>query len=149
MSAGLVIRSAPNFIGPSAEWLGYEKIRASGNRDSFARYRCAVAKLAHQCLGSVGERLQTRQAKKAASAFDGVDEAEDIIEDLLVVWILLETHELDVDHVETFIGLGDKFPQQVVHKKRLRRRALARPPLPIGSAVSVSMKRLILVARRC
>ena len=45
------------------------------------------------------------------------------------------------------IGLGDKIPQQVVHKKRLRRRALARPPLSVGSSSSVSVKRLILVAR--
>lgn len=49
-----------------------------------------------------------------------------------VVGILLETHKLDVDHVETFVRLGDKFPQQVVHKKRLRRRATARPSLSIG-----------------
>jgi hypothetical protein len=76
-----------------------------------------------------------------------MDEAKNIIENLGVVWVLLKTHELDVDHVETFICLGDKFPQQVVHEKRLRRRALSRPPLSVGSAASVSMKRLILVAR--
>ena len=117
-------------------------------RHRFARRRSTVAKLAHQRLGCVSKRLQTWQAEKAASAFDRVDEAENIIENLGVVWILFETHELDVDHVETFVRLGDKFPQQVVHKKRLRRRALARPPLSVGSVASVSMKRLILVARQ-
>ena len=115
---------------------------------SFTRGGRAVAELAHQSLGGVSEGLQPRQTKKAASAFDGVNETENIIEDLGVVGILLETHKLDVDHVETFVGLGDKFPQQVVHKKRLRRRALARPPHSVGSAVGVSMKRLILVGRR-
>jgi hypothetical protein len=75
-----------------------------------------------------------------------MNEPEDVIENLCVVRVLLETHELDVNHVETFVGLGDKFSQQVVHKKRLRRRALARPPLSVGSVASVSVKRLILVA---
>ena len=74
-----------------------------------------------------------------------MNEAEDVIENLGVVRVLLKTHELDVDHVETFVRLGDEFPQQVVHKKRLHRRASARPPLSVGSAASVSLKRLILV----
>ena len=85
-------------------------------RDSFTRGRHAIAKFAHQCLGSVSERLQAGQAKKSASAFDGVDEAKNIVENVGVVGILFETDKLDVDHVETFVGLGDKFPQQVVHK---------------------------------
>ncbi len=92
------------------------------------------------------ERFQTRQGEEAAGSLDGVDETEDVIEDLGVVGILLETHELDVDHVETFVGLGHEFPQQVVHEKRLRRQALARLPLSVGSAASVSVKGLILVA---
>ena len=33
-----------------------------------------------------------------------------------VVGLLLEAHQLDVDRVETFVGLGQKFPQQVVHE---------------------------------
>ena len=69
------------------------------------------------------ERFKARQPKKPASAFDGMDQPEDVIENLRVVRILLKTHEFDVDHVETLVRLGDKFPQQVVHKKRPRRRA--------------------------
>ena len=76
------------------------------------------------------ERFEARQPKKPASAFDGMDQPEDVIENLRVVRILLKTHELDVDHVETLVRLGDKFPQQVVHKKRLRRRAWPVRPLP-------------------
>src|SRR5262249_22260072 len=86
--------------------------------DSLARCRRAVAKLAHQRFGGMRERFKARQSKKSAGAFDGMDQPEDIIENLRVVRILLETHELDVDYVETLVGLGDKFPQQVVHKKR-------------------------------
>jgi hypothetical protein len=75
-----------------------------------------------------------------------VDEPKDIIENLGIVGVLLETHEFDVDDVETFVGLGHEFAQQVVHGKRLRRQALARLPLPVGSEVSVSSKGLILVS---
>ena len=92
------------------------------------------------------ERFKARQPKKPASPFDGMDQPEDVIENLRVVRILLKTHELDVDHVETLVRLGDKFPQQVVHKKTPSSTGLARPPLSVGSAASVSVKRLILVA---
>ena len=66
-------------------------------------------------IGGVGERFQPRQPEEAAGAFDGVDEAEDVIEDLGVVRILLETNQLHVDDIETFARLGQKFPQQLVH----------------------------------
>ena len=92
-------------------------------RDGLARRQRAVAKLAHQCFGRMCERFEARQPKKPARAFNGMDQPEDVIENLRVVRILLETHELDVDYVETLVGLGDKFPQQIVHKKRFRRRA--------------------------
>src|SRR6187551_2428389 len=92
-------------------------------RDSLTRGRRAVAKLAHQRFGCMCERFEARQPEKPASAFDAMDQPEDVIENLRVVRVLLKTHELDVDHVETLVRLGYKFPQQVVHKKRLRRRA--------------------------
>ena len=115
-------------------------------RDRVVGRRQAVAKFAHQRLGGMRERFQPRQSEEAAGALDGVHETEDVIEDLGVVGILLETHEFDVHDVEILVGLGHEFPQQIVHEKRLRRQALARPPLSVGSAVSVSVKRLILVA---
>ncbi len=37
-----------------------------------------------------------------------------------VVRLLLEAHELDVDDVEALVGLGQEFPQQVVHRNSLR-----------------------------
>ena len=84
-------------------------------RDGVARDRHAVAELAHQRFGGVRERFEPRQVEEAAGAFDGVDEAEDVVEDLGVVGILLEAHELDVDDVDAFVRLGEEFPQQVVH----------------------------------
>ena len=48
---------------------------------------------------------------------------------LALFGLLLETHELDVDDVETFVRFSEEFPQQVVHGqcfgKRLRRQAPA------------------------
>ena len=66
-------------------------------RDSLTRGRRAVAKPAHQRFGCMSERFEARQPKKPASAFDGMDQPEDVIENLRVVRILLKTHELDVD----------------------------------------------------
>ena len=79
--------------------------------------RHAVAEFAHQRFGGVRQRFQPRQAEEAAGALDGVNQTENVAEDLGVVGLLLETHELDVDHVETFVGLGQELPQQVVHEE--------------------------------
>ena len=75
----------------------------------------AVAEIAHQRFGGMRERFQPRQREKAAGPFDGMDEAEDVIEDLGVVRILLEANQLHVDDIEAFARLGKKFPQQFVH----------------------------------
>ena len=84
-------------------------------RHRLAECRQAVAEPAHKRLGGMRQRFQPRQAEEPAGSLDGVDQAKDVAEDLGVVGILLETHELDVDHVETFVGLGHELPQQVVH----------------------------------
>ena len=98
-------------------------------RDGVAGHRHAVAELAHQRLGGMRQRFQPRQAEEAAGALDGVDETENVVENLGVVGILLETHELDVDDVETLVRLGQEFPQQVVHGKTPSSTGVARPPL--------------------
>jgi hypothetical protein len=84
--------------------------------------------------------------RESASALDRVDKTEDVVEDLGVIGVLLETHEFDLNDVETLVGVGHKIPQQVVHGKRLLDGFLARALPTIGSRPSVSMKRLILVA---
>ena len=89
-------------------------------RDGFAGHRHAVAEFAHQGFGRVRQRLETRQAEETAGALDGVDEAEDVAENFGVVRLLLETHELDVDHVEALVGFDQEFLEQVVHANSLR-----------------------------
>ena len=74
--------------------------RREDQRHGLGRDGHAVAELAHQRLGRMGERLEPRQPEEAAGALDGVDEPEDVAQDLVVVGIALEADELDVDDVE-------------------------------------------------
>jgi len=48
----------------------------------------------------MGDAFQSRQAEEPAGPLDGVDQAEDILQDLGVVRILLEADQLDIDHRE-------------------------------------------------
>ena len=79
--------------------------------DRFAGDRHAVAELAHQRLAGMGQRFQPRQTQKAAGALDGVNQAKNIIQNLGVVGVLLEPHQLIVDRVQALAGLGQKLPQ--------------------------------------
>jgi hypothetical protein len=84
-------------------------------RDGIAGDRCAVAKIPHQGFGRMGERLEPRQAEEAARPLDGVDQAKNVVENLGIVRVVLETNELDIHDVDAFIRLGQEVPQQLVH----------------------------------
>ena len=62
-------------------------------------HRMAVAELAHQRFSRMRQRLEARQAEKAAGALDGMDEPEDVPEDRLVVGILFEANQFDIDRI--------------------------------------------------
>ena len=81
-----------------------------------AGHRHAVAEFAHQRLAGMRQRFQPRQSEKAAGALDGVNQAEDVIQDLGVVRILLEPHQLIVDGVQALVRLRQKLPQQIIHQ---------------------------------
>jgi hypothetical protein len=60
-----------------------------------------------------------------------MDQAEDVIQNLRVVRILLEPHQLIVDGVEALARLRQEFPQQIVHESTFREFGVAadcRPP---------------------
>ncbi len=84
-------------------------------RDGFSSHRLAVAKLAHQRFSGVCQRFKARQAEEAAGAFNGVDEAEDVIENLRVVRVLFELHQLIVHEIEALVGFGQEFAEKIVH----------------------------------
>ena len=64
----------------------------------------------------MGQRFEPRQSEKTAGAFNGVNEPEDVIENLRVVRLLLKADELIVNGVETLVGFSQKFPKQIVHQ---------------------------------
>jgi hypothetical protein len=61
------------------------------------------------------ERLEPRQAEKAARPLDGMNQTKNVAEDLAVIGLLLEAYEFGVHAIETLIGLGQELTQQVVH----------------------------------
>ena len=79
--------------------------RGQDQRHGFGLDRHAVAEFAHQRFAGVGQRFQPRQPQEAAGALDGVDQAEDVIQDLRVARVLLEPHQLIVDRVQALVGL--------------------------------------------
>jgi hypothetical protein len=115
-------------------------------RHGLAGHRHAVAEFAHQGLGRVRKRLESRQAEKSARALDGVDEAEDVVQDLAVVGFLLELHEFDVDRVQALAGFGEEFTQQVVHRYKPSALGASVRPAPFESRHSVLGNPLRLVA---
>src|SRR6476620_8622651 len=64
-------------------------------------------------------RFKPGQSEEAARALDGVNQAEDVIQDLGVIRLLLELHQLIVDGVQALAGLRQKLPQQIIHELRL------------------------------
>src|ERR1700738_2360278 len=79
--------------------------------DRLARDRHAVTEFAQQRLAGMRQRFETRQSQKAASTLDRVGEAKDVIQNLGVVRVLLEPHQLIVDRVQALARLGQKLPQ--------------------------------------
>src|SRR5690606_20457265 len=66
-----------------------------------------------------------------------MDEAEDVVEDTLVVGILLELHDLDVNDIDAFRCFGEKLIQQVIHGRT--QLPLDRPePFPMPGATGLA-----------
>jgi hypothetical protein len=104
--------------------------RGQDQRDRLTGHRHAVAELAHQRFGGMRECFQPRQAEKAAGPLDGVNKAEDVIQNLGVVRFLLEPHQLIVDRIQALAGLRQKLPQQIIHETGLRTQRRARSTRP-------------------
>ena len=92
----------------------------------------ALAEFTHQGFGGMRQRFQARQAEEAASALDGVNEAENVGQDVGVVWFLLETHKLDVDNAKT----SRWFPSEIRAANRPLKLALIAGTAPAGRHLS-------------
>ncbi|MGY3361439.1 hypothetical protein ACVWZK_008102 [Bradyrhizobium sp. GM0.4] len=93
------------------------------------------------------QRFQSRQSEEAARALDGVDQPENVIQDLGVVRLLFELHQLIVHGVQALAGFRQKLPQQIIHENRpsYREGAHTRRDAPIRNGASFTAKRLIMV----
>src|ERR1700761_7930416 len=69
------------------------------------------------------KRLEPRQSQKTAGAFDGVNQPEDVVQNLGIVRLLLELHQLIVDGIQALAGLRQKLSQKIIHEIR---------PSPLG-----------------
>jgi hypothetical protein len=77
----------------------------------FSRDRHSVTEFSHQGFAGMGQRFKAGQAQETAGSLDGVNEAEDVVQDLGVVRILLEPHKLIVNGVQAFTGFRQKLSQ--------------------------------------
>jgi hypothetical protein len=59
-------------------------------------------------LGGVRQCFEARQAEKPARPLDGVDEPEDVAQDLLVIGVLFETDQLRIDGVQILAAVFSK-----------------------------------------
>src|SRR5690242_4956418 len=75
----------------------------------------AVAKLVEQVLGEVAQTDKLGDIEKTGAALDGVKAAEDVVEELAVVWALLQLHELVVDIGKQLRGFGQEVLEQLFH----------------------------------
>ena len=107
------LQSGKNFLDPVDA--------AQDQGDRFGRDRHSVTEFTHQRLGGMRQRFQARETEKAAGPLDRVNQAKDVIQNLRVVRILLETHQLVIDGVQAFAGLRQKLTQQIVHKPAFER----------------------------
>src|SRR5208282_240462 len=94
--------------------------------DALGGDRHSVEEFADQGLGGMRQGAEPGKPEKAAGAFDRMDKAKNVAEDAAIVRLLLEVHEFGVDPIDTLIGLGQEYAEQLVHTRRLvRTRAYA------------------------
>ena len=91
--------------------------RGQDQRHRAGRHRHAVAEFAHQGLAGMGQRFEPGQSQEAAGALDGVNQPEDVIQNLGIGGVLLEPHQLIIDRIQAFVGLGEELPQKIVHQR--------------------------------
>ncbi|CEG09169.1 hypothetical protein BN961_02591 [Afipia felis] len=94
----------------------------------------------------MGQRFEARQAEKAARPLDGVNEPENIIQDLGVIRILLKTNQLIVDGIEALVRFRQELTQQIIHETAQPSSGGGEMRLP--SLRSFNGKRLIMVSKR-
>ena len=81
-------------------------------------HQATIAEPAQHALAGMGQGFQPWQVKKAAGALDGVEHAENSIDQRRIVRRLLETDDIGVQERETLESLGQELLDEVVHAVR-------------------------------
>ena len=68
-----------------------------------------VTNFAQNVFTSMGNCLKARQPQKAACPFDGMNQTEDIRQNIRIVRVLFKLHQLYVERRKTFRSFGKKF----------------------------------------
>ncbi|HEV7821041.1 MAG TPA: hypothetical protein VGO84_07655, partial [Burkholderiales bacterium] len=63
----------------------------------------------------MSERGQARQAEIAATAFEVVDQPENVVDQFAIGRIAFELHQFGIDDFQIFRGFREKIAQQIVH----------------------------------
>ena len=78
-------------------------------------FELALADAAQHFLGRVRERFEPRQGEEAAGPLDGVEEAEDPLQQRRI-GIAFERHEIGVEDGDALARLGQEVSQEIVHE---------------------------------
>ena len=70
--------------------------------------RLAVAQLAQEGFGLVGDRFQNRKCQEAARSLDGVNGAENASQQICILRVFLEFDEILIQPGEVFVTLDQK-----------------------------------------
>ena len=82
-----------------------------GRRD----FQLTVAEFAKQGLAGMRHCFKSRQSKETASPLDGVQQAENIVEDRPVFRVILEAHQFGIDDVQALARFGQEFADEIIH----------------------------------
>ena len=91
----------------------------SGNRTAdnglVSAVLAVIDRIGERVLGGVTQLLKARQIEEAAIAFDGVDEAENLVEPGAIARRSLPRHDLAPEGLEHLARFGDEFRKKIVH----------------------------------
>jgi hypothetical protein len=114
-------------------------------RYGLAGHRHAVTEFSHQRFGGVSQRFKSWKAEEAARPLDGVNKTEDVVQYLGVVRVLLETHKLIVNCIQTLIRLGQELAEKIIHNVLAFETPARDVVAPFRGLASFNAKRLSLV----
>ena len=105
---GLCLESSEN------QFDGVDRLKNRTDR-VWSHWKIAAPHLSEDVFRGVRHSLHAGETEEAARTLDGMDRSKDALEDLEVVRVGLELHNLLIKTLEVLVTLYQKFIQQIVH----------------------------------